>query len=237
MKNPNAPPPYYFSKMVNKCVAFGCKSGYDDTKGESWESVATFRFPFSHLELLQEWIRFVSRKDWAPSSNSVICEKHFEERFVSRGKRCKLKWELNPIPSIHSPETLKRPSTLPTPTAKRKSPTERIYQNDELNSFRKDDEIGQLSDINKTHAPTGFKCNITEDHIVFFHLSYDEATGFPIILESIKIDKKLHVQLQYNGCPLPLPPWFIHGHNAKIIRFSMFSKFTQLYTKCRWRTR
>ena len=94
--------------MVNKCVAFRCKSGYDDTKGESREKVSTFHFPLSNPEILNDWIHFVNRKDWTPTSRSVICERHFEERFISRGKRCKLQWELNPI---HSTATLKRPST------------------------------------------------------------------------------------------------------------------------------
>ena len=56
---------------MNKCVAFGCKSGYDDTKGESREKVATFHFPLSNPEILNDWIHFVNRKDWTPTSSSV----------------------------------------------------------------------------------------------------------------------------------------------------------------------
>ena len=47
--------------------------------------------------------------------------------------------------------------------------------------------------------------------ILYFHLSYDKTTGFPVILESIKIDKN-HVKLQYKGNPLPLPHWFVQEH-------------------------
>ena len=78
-----------------------------------------------------------------------------------------------------------------------------------MGNFRKSDEIKDFCDIKETHSPTGFQCNKSDLHIIFFHLSYDETTGFPIILESIKIDKNLHVELQYNGHPLPLPPWFV----------------------------
>ena len=109
---------------------------YDDTKGESREKVATFHFPLSNPEILNDWIHFVNRKDWTPTSSSVICERHFGERFISRGKRCKLQWELNPIPSIHSTRTVKR-LTLPTPISKHKPPKERVYQEDEMGNFRK----------------------------------------------------------------------------------------------------
>ena len=44
----------------------------------------------------------------------------------------------------------------------------------------------------------------------------DDGTKFPKILESIKVDDDLHVQLQYNSMPLPLPLWFAQGHNATL---------------------
>ena len=33
------------------------------------------------------------------------------------------------------------------------------------------------------------------------------------------------MKLQYDGNPIPLPQWFIHGHNAKLTRFSMLENF------------
>ena len=44
----------------------------------------------------------------------------------------------------------------------------------------------------------------------------DDGTKFPKILESIKVDDDLHVQLQYNSMPLPLPLWFVQGHNGTL---------------------
>ena len=35
----------------------------------------------------------------------------------------------------------------------------------------------------------------------------------------------MHVQLQYNGIPLPLPSWFVNGHNAKLDKLSMLENF------------
>ena len=69
------------------------------------ESIASFRFP--KAELLEQWTRFVNRPDWTPSSNSVLCQNHFEDKFIIRRKRNKLRWDLNPVPTIHSKETLK----------------------------------------------------------------------------------------------------------------------------------
>ena len=72
--------------MVNKCVVFGCNSGYSTSK----ENVSSFRFPAEKPELLQKWIKFVNRADWIPTKNSVICCKYFESKFLYEGKRTKL---------------------------------------------------------------------------------------------------------------------------------------------------
>lgn len=42
-----------------------------------------------------------------------------------------------------------------------------------------------------------------------------------MIKECIHIDQNLHIQPKCNGSPILLPQWFIHGHNAKLTRFSM----------------
>ena len=53
--------------------------------------------------------------------------------------------------------------------------------------------------------------------------SFDGQSKFPKILESIKVDTNLHVQLHFNGNTVPLPPWFINGHQciAKLTLVSM----------------
>ena len=45
-------------------------------------------------------------------------------------------------------------------------------------------------------------------------------TQFPNILETIKVDRDLHVQLQYNGDQIPLPPWFLQSRHGKLTRLS-----------------
>ena len=46
-----------------------------------------------------------------------------------------------------------------------------------------------------------------------------------MIFESIKVDQSLHVQLQFNGHPVPLPAWFTKGRNATLTRFSQLNNF------------
>ena len=74
--------------MVNKCVAFRCKTGYNSSL--EYIKVASFHFPLKNQQLLNYWIRFVNRSDWVPLPNSVLCEKHFNEKYIIRGIKCKL---------------------------------------------------------------------------------------------------------------------------------------------------
>ena len=89
---------------------------------------------------------------------------------------------------------------------------------DEINAFLSQDIIGDFSELNSTHAPPGFQRTKSDNSIVFFNLTY--VDGFPLIFESIKVDQSLHVQLQFNGHPVPLPAWFKKGRNATLMRFS-----------------
>ena len=70
--------------------------------------------------------------------------------------------------------------------------------------------------MNKTTAPDGVQFKKSNDHALFYNLVFDKETKVPKILESIKVDSDLHVQLQYNGIPVPLLQWFVQGHNARL---------------------
>ena len=121
--------------MVNKCVVFGSKSGYDNQQ----EQVSGFSFPFNKSDLLEKWVKFVNRQEWKPSKSSVIGVKHFQQEFVNNGTRKKLKWEMQPVPTLHTAEAMKRPSTLPNTSLPRKATKVRIYQEDELSNFQNKD--------------------------------------------------------------------------------------------------
>ena len=135
--------------------------------------------------------------------NSVICEFHFEDRLIRKGKRWTHKWKLNPMPTMMTDEMKAMPQSVqPTQAAPpRKPPAKRTYQEDEINAFLSQDIIGDFSELNSTHAPPGFQCTKSDNSIVFFNLTY--VDGFPVIFESIKVDQSLHVQLQFNGHPVP----------------------------------
>ena len=212
--------------MVNKCAVFGCKRGYESEEPQH-EDYHAFYFPLDERKshLLPAWEKFVCRDGWKPSANSVICEFHFEDRLIRKGKRWTLKWKLNPMPTMLTDEMKAMPQSVqPTPAAPpRKPPAKRTYQEDEINTFISQDIIGDFSELNSTHAPPGFQCTKSDNSIVFFNLTY--VDGFPVIFESIKVDQSLHVQLQFNGHPVPLPAWFTKGRNATLTRFSQLNNF------------
>ena len=107
--------------MVNKCAALSCQSGY--AKNENIKRLATFHFPLKDDELNKHWIRFVNRAVSVPTKHSVLCELHFDEKYIIRGGKCNLKWATKPIPTIHSKELLNGPqSSLPTLQTLRRSP-------------------------------------------------------------------------------------------------------------------
>ena len=212
--------------MVNKCAVFGCKRGYESEEPQH-EDYHAFYFPLDERKshLLPAWEKFVCRDGWKPSINSVICEFHFEDRLIRRGKRWTLKWKVNPMPTMLTDEMKAMPQSVqPTPAAPpRKPPAKRTYQEDEINAFLSQDIIGDFSELNSTHAPPAFQCTKSDNSIVFFNLTY--VDGFPVIFESIKVDQSLHVQLQFNGHPVPLPAWFTKGRNATLTRFSQLNNF------------
>ena len=212
--------------MVNKCAVFGCKRGYESEEPQH-EDYHAFYFPLDERKshLLPAWEKFVCRDGWKPSANSVICEFHFEDCLIRKGKRWTLKWKLNPMPTMLTDEMKAMPQSVqPTPAAPpRKPPAKCTCQEDEIDAFLSQDIIGDFSELNSTHAPPGFQCAKSDNSIVFFNLTYFD--GFPVIFESIKVDQSLHVQLQFNGHPVPLPVWFTKGRNATLTRFSQLNNF------------
>ena len=60
-----------------------------------------------NFELNRLWFRFVNRKDWKQTKRSILCERHFEEKYIARGEKPNLKRLMNPIPTKHSKELLK----------------------------------------------------------------------------------------------------------------------------------
>ena len=98
---------------MNKCAVFGCKRGYESEEPQH-EDYHAFYFPLDERKshLLPAWEKFVCRDGWKPSANSVICEFHFEDRLIRKGKRWTLKWKLNPMPTMLTDEMKAMPQSV-----------------------------------------------------------------------------------------------------------------------------
>ena len=136
-----------------------------------------------------------------------------------------MQWEMLPIPTIHSSEALKRPSAVQTPVVSRKRPKIRVYQDDELQRFRDQDIISGFDDLDANRCPPGYEFKKMDDSVIYYKLEFDAVSSFPKVFGSTRIDKDLHVQLQCNGNPLPLPLWFIRGTDAKLRNYSQLENF------------
>ena len=136
-----------------------------------------------------------------------------------------LNWSMKPVPVIHSAELINTTSVLPTTQTFRQPARKRIFLEDQLDSFRIHGKINSLDDLNQSHSPPGFEFRQFEGCVIFYRLKFHNVSKFPTTLESIRIYKDLHVQLQYNGIPLPLPSWFVNDHNAKLDKLSMLENF------------
>ena len=175
--------------MVNKCAYVGCNSGY----ATCTEKRSLFSFPLNKPDLNAQWVRFVNRDEWKPTKSSVLCDLHFEDKFLLHGKKTNLKWAQNPIPTIHSKEILKRPSLVPTTVIPRKAPKLRVYQEDEMETFRDNDIITSYKDLIEKYCPLGYQYKKTDDYVIYFNLKFDDYTSFPKIFECIRGHVHIHV--------------------------------------------
>ncbi|KAG1659406.1 THAP domain-containing protein 1 [Nymphon striatum] len=61
--------------MGYKCVAFGCKSGYN--KSETSKEVTFHKFPLNNSQLLRKWTTKICREKYTPTRHSKVCSLHF----------------------------------------------------------------------------------------------------------------------------------------------------------------
>lgn len=222
--------------MVNTCALVECHTGYKCKKKSDVENpvetekYALFGFPDAenNKELRNIWIRFVRREDFNPK-HSGICAKHFEEKFLKRGKRVTLRWELNPVPTIYSLNNNIPQSLLPTPVNIRKPPSalisarKQIYRNEDV-EFREQDMITGFTDLEDL-CPANFTVMKTEDKIIFYNIAISGTFCIPEVVATICVDKEMHVKLFKFSQPLPLPEWFRSGTDCKLKRKSVLENF------------
>ena len=142
-------------------------------------------------------------------------------------ERVKLNWRYKPVPTISCKPTNKRPLTQPIVTEWRKPPKIRNIEPDQYPDFQRDDLIHNIGDLKEQNCPHGFQININEDSVCFYKINFDNK-NYPIMSQTIHVNKELKVKLACNGIPAPLPRWFTQGHNAKLTKFSMLENFPVL---------
>ena len=72
-----------------------CTSGYANNEKKK---IAKFHFPLKNEDLKKQWIRFVNRRDWFARKHLVLCELHFEEKYLRRGEKYYSgRWILYPL--------------------------------------------------------------------------------------------------------------------------------------------
>ena len=234
--------------MVNKCALSYCSTGKESKKGNSVNEeksqvteeealsehpvieddgkqsrgISTFKFPLDKPDLLEKWVYFVGKSNWKPSTNSVICEKHFEKAYVKLGgKRNKLNYDMGPVPTIHTEESENIPkSVLRVPAVPRPTPLERNPTVDEKPAFKQMDKISSMNCLTQECCPAGFLYRKHRDKVVYYNMQFDYVTSIPQVFESIVVDEKLHVNLSYKGKHIPLPN-FLRNNHCVLNKFSI----------------
>ena len=131
---------------------------------------------------------------------------------------------MNPVPTVYLQKLLTKPYLLLTQQTTCSLSKNRSFP-DELSAFPQGDIIRTFQDLYESIAPAGFQFKEFDNRILYVHLVFDDETIFPKILESIKVDEDLHVQLQYIVMPLPLLQWFVQGHNTTLKRVTYLENF------------
>lgn len=207
-----------YSAMVGKCCVPGCTSGYSTGNRK-----AVFSFPMKNDELCVKWIRFINRANFFPGKHTKICILHFKPEFIQQNEqRPRLRWSLNPIPSIYPSSVCK--SLQATQSFCRKPPAKRIYQPDQIHLNPATCKLSSLHDVKsavaKSNVFKNFQVIERNNTLILFNLNFN-SENIPCIGESIVISESLHVKITYGGKPFPLPEWLRKASGCKLSSLSM----------------
>ena len=98
----------------------------------------------------------------------------------------------------------------------RKSPTKRVYQQDQFKLFEGQDKIKRFDDINSTLIPPRYTFQKYDDLVVFYRL--ETVLDVKEVTDCVRVDRDLNVKFFYKGSPLPLPQWFYQGRNCHLMK-------------------
>ena len=87
----------------------------------------------------------------------------------------------------------------------RKSPTKRVYQQDQFKLFEEQDKIRSFGDINSTLTPPGYTFQKYDDLVVFYRL--ETVLNVKEVTDCVRVDRdlnfklfyKVHLYLYHNG--------------------------------------
>ena len=105
----------------------------------------------------------------------------------------------------------------------KKSPTKRVYQQDQFKLFEEQDKIKSFDDINFTLTPPGYTFQKYDDLVAFYRL--ETVLNVTEVTDCVRVDRDLKVKLLYKGSPLPLPQWFHHGRDCHLTKKSKIQNF------------
>ena len=74
-----------------------------------------------------------------------------------------------------------------------KSPTKRVYQQDQFKLFEEQDKIKSFDDIDSMLTPTGYTFQKYDDHVVFYRLETN-MLNVPEVTDCVRVDRKLHIK-------------------------------------------
>jgi len=145
--------------MVNKCSAYGCRSGYRptktnvDVKGDS-EKITFHSFPLRNMELCDRWLRAIARRHFVPTKNTKLCSLHFapsdfvevhtdsnKRREKSRGDKKELTKRYlkdDAVPSVFpsAPQHLSTAVQPPRTTSKATAASRRLHESRHLKTWK-----------------------------------------------------------------------------------------------------
>ena len=106
-------------------------------------------------------------------------------------------------------------------SVRRKSPTKRVYQQDQFKLFEEQDKIKSFDDINSTLTPPGYTFQKYDD-LVLIHL-LETVLDVTEVTDFVRVDRDFNVKLFYKGSPLPQS--FRHGRDCRLTKKSMMQNF------------
>lgn len=229
--------------MPDKCVVPRCDSNSKPGK-ENYTTV--FKFPRTEA-MHRIWVKSIPRQNWFPGKRAVVCEKHFEERFISKTEdyvdcdgikkhfsRARPVLLEGAVPTIfpNLPKYLSK--TLP---AERRDPEER--RGNFLKRYKQKSEQWLQEDIIKSfdHCINEFKQQVTfakykvevfKEKIVFFQADFSSK---PLISVCITIYDTLILDVfknNYYVIPNDLK-WILS--NSKLDRWSQLQNILDRYAQ------